>query len=285
MGALWLPSDDELVVAQREPNLLVPGRKPVGQIASDKDVLFSRLRGVTHVEGYLEPTGSVGSILQQVGPNGLADSVTASGGALAFNHSRIKVTSGPFTIVAHLHVAAYSSTNNRIYNASDAITSPYAGVSLMYRGQTGEWWYQFGDYATATAKKTSSETGDIVVVGRTMGAVNDIWVNGVKGSGATYNAFSYSSDNYTPTFNGYHSTVPVSQGLQNGLIYSLTIIREGLSDAEILALSKNQYTIYKPANQSPFLISIPATYPTLSAVEAAAYSASSITPRCDIEYP
>ena len=29
MGALWLPSDDELVVAQREPNLLVPGRKPI----------------------------------------------------------------------------------------------------------------------------------------------------------------------------------------------------------------------------------------------------------------
>ena len=32
MGALWLPSDDELVVAHREPNLLVPGRKPVGAV-------------------------------------------------------------------------------------------------------------------------------------------------------------------------------------------------------------------------------------------------------------
>lgn len=43
MAALWLPSDDRHALALREPNLLVPGKKPVGRVLGKKNTVIACL--------------------------------------------------------------------------------------------------------------------------------------------------------------------------------------------------------------------------------------------------
>ena len=117
-------------------------------------------------------------------------------------------------------------------------------------------------------------------------ASNDhkLFVDGVlAGSSTGTVANSFPSASY-----GYVANDPFAPttSFVTGSIPLVALFTKALSADDVTRLSRDYYAeLFQPANQSPFLISIPATYPTLSAVEAAAYSASSITPRCDIAYP
>ena len=288
MGALWLPSDDELVVAQREPNLLVPGRKPFGPVqiahnqrASQISLAFlgdtQRLNAPPHAISYgngAYPTVGFGEKSAFI-----ASSAAATKGKI--------ITAGTYTpkstnitVFARFYAVGIGYVYPNIINCKNAYNGQYgfrvflndnhdilvdadrvsygyfrqnAGIDL--RGRWHEVIAQF-DSANTTAR--------LWLDNKYLGQDTNVAIAGYQyacGIGAP-------AVHDDAAFWGNISAVVVYDGLHAESL----LARPALSD-------------FEPANQSPFLISIPATYPTLSAVEAAAYSASSITPRCDIEYP
>ena len=291
MGALWLPSDDELVVAQREPNLLVPGRRPAGAVRANTLQLQSFIE-ITSQAVVDRVTGQS----QQIAPNATAG-VSGRGWYAVPSSVEDQIVSGfpvdirdATVVVMQMRTADYDLTSS----TSFATNKPYVGLvgestnRLLLGSSTV---YATDETMTLAAANSSgrryitesfSADVDYTIVLALVDGLWSFWRDGIPlttysgNSGSTISALTYSTLDIGLTLYG---TTPKAGG-HTWQFYS------GECSAELARLlSADPFALIESANQSPFLISIPATYPTLSAVEAAAYSASSITPRCDIAYP
>lgn len=278
MGALWLPSDDELVVAQREPNLLVPGRKPVGPVEIDRTTAIGASLVHCILTNAYVSHDLAGGAVATADPNcfvGVDDSGQYVQSVLngSWNDYGITLSGNTNTVqdVSHFVAGRYMSSGGtkraNLVRGTSGITLFGGKVCWMYGGTTRlehSATIASGNYFTVGGHYTSSEK-----------------VLCVDGAVERDNPTGYTiAENIANIINH-----PDGNGRYVGRSYIFMSFNRILDDDEYKMLAANPYLCLRPANQSSYLISIPATYPTLSAVEAAAYSASSITPRCDIEYP
>ena len=123
------------------------------------------------------------------------------------------------------------------------------------------------------------------------GCTNSMYSAGTWGSPA-YNAASDVSTTALPGTNNYSSDVTAGDfenvsGNDYHLSASSGLIGQGanLYSSFTTDIDGDEWPSSGAWDIGFDHYAVPASYPTLSAVEAAAYSASSITPRCDIEYP
>ena len=303
MGALWLPSDDELVVAQREPNLLVPGKKPVNDVVLDwnNQLAHGLESGLFMLGGdLLSATENSGTPMRTniVNPKNLNNAVasTIENYGIAFHLAGLGQYIGwdsgtpndDFSQTQTFTTCMLIDVLDLANNDANAFFWNVGLRSEIYINSSGNFEYRYYDGSFRSLSSAIQARGqDQVFLSavKQQGVGTKFFVNGELAA-----SDSLTADISYYTASGRATRIGQTYSPGSPLAYfDLYLIahypNRALSDREIVALSENPYQILKSANQSPFLISIPATYPTLSAVEAAAYSASSITPRCDIAYP
>ena len=286
MGALWLQSDDELVVARREPNLLVPGRKPVGNTVA-RDESFGRVAFFYAMRHGRFRFDDASRHTRLVDFTYTPEQSTDDAGQVFLNPAVFytdRWTNRPsqFTVFTRVMYG----TSNYGFAFCQSFSSSYDFA--LYRSNHSS------QVTTYFGSNNSGQTSQLIY--------NNTWTNlalVVDGS----NVYAYCTDNagassYALATSSYSAANSASAKLginargasdfadPGHSTQYVGAVERALSQSELDRLFSDPYgQLLRPANQSPFLISIPATYPTLSAVEAAAYSASSITPRCDIAYP
>ena len=285
MGALWLPSDDELVVAQREPNLLVPGRKPTHANVAGSDA------APLLVYGFFQTA----ELLYSSGKRTFSSNNDA---IVSLDHESVIFNNDSFTFPNWSSVAGYKSPFNGAQKVCVAIDAKADAVSGGY----------VGDYLASSNLSffvAISSSGHIYASIRADGVVSSV-VNASNHADSKYYKIVvvYDGAALSLYIDGTLRDSTSASGVLNAYTNPLTIGGTGRQQSftqlqgnirsvaiwvnelpNIAALLQNHYFYAKPANDDPFALTLPAAYPTLSAVEAAAYSASSITPRCDIAYP
>ena len=295
MGALWLPSDDELVVAQREPNLLVPGRKPVGDVVPTSDHLISALI----VQPGRESIDLCGN--QWLIAGNPTYSHYAGGGDDAPHYLQLGSTSNylyttaprlrdlpttsqfTFAIIAVNNTSSNSSPAPFGWSGADDVIFYQARPSFGYKH--GVFWRDIGGTVLASAgdsmlyKTTISHITARVVSGT---IYLDKYVNGAYVE--SHSASAAGIGPFTRLEFGRWESQAIFVANSGGPV-GLFLWDVALSASAIRDHAASWWSVARSANDDPFALTLPAAYPTLSAVEAAAYSASSITPRCDIAYP
>ena len=257
MGALWLPSDDELVVAQREPNLLVPGRQPLAGVRLRQEWIAKGLaRVISPIPGYSLSVGVSGVVTTDADGRGYA---AVAGGYWRTDEQNIVSGSDEFTIVAAFKSAAGIEDGGRsLYverpDATQIVKLGIADTSfkthLVVRNGSGAIMF--------AASAANHNDGVMHVAAGVRYASNDhkLFVDGVlAGSSTGTVANSFPSASY-----GYVANDPFepTTSFVTGSIPLVALFTKALSADDVTRLSRDYYAeLFQPANQSPFLISIP----------------------------
>ena len=308
MGALWLPSDDELVVAQREPNLLVPRGKTTGKIKLSQLGLHIRqaygLR-IYYLQSKQTPELSSGTFPTTYNPEQAMDTRGGVWGPRlwASNSAGYKIE---YPSIDSSRAGKSASESNGVFFACHingqelydsyalfelgsggtcgfnfALSGPYNGSGNTV-AKLSLTFYGVAAYQTAGSYFTGREGPCVLAANAREYDEIDFYKNGNL-------VESVACGNYIPLDTSVGAEI-ARVGQMTSNVYrgnhSLVIATHWPVPDEIAALlSFDPYLVVEPANDDPFALTLPTAYSTLSAVEAAAYSASSITPRCDIAYP
>ena len=274
MGALWLPSDDELVVAQREPNLLVPGKQAVNDVVLDwNNPLAHGLESGLFMLGgdLLSNTENSGTPMRTsiVNPQNINNAVANTIG----KHGRAFHVAG-----LDQYIGWASGTSNDDFSQTQTFTTCmlidvldlanndadayFWNVGLrsdIYINSSGNFEYRYYDGSFRSLSSAIQARGQdqvFLAAVRQQGVGTKFWVNGelVASNSLTAN-ISYVTTSGRSTRIG--QTYSVSALLAYFDLYLIAHYpNRALSDREIVALSKNPYQILKPANSTPYLFPV-----------------------------
>ena len=257
MGALWLPSDDELVVAQREPNLLVPGRKPVGNTVA-RDESFGRVAFFYAMRHGRFRFDDASRHTRLVDFTYTPEQSTDDAGQVFLNPAAFytdRWTNRPsqFTVFTRVMYG----TSNYGFAFCQSFSSSYDFA--LYRNGSSQVTTYFGS-------NNSGGTSQLIY--------NNTWTNlalVVDGS----NVYAYCTDNagassYALATSSYSAANSASAKLginargasdfadPGHSTQYVGAVERALSQSELDRLFSDPYgQLLRPANQSPFLISIP----------------------------
>ena len=268
MAAIVLPNRSRFAIARREPNLLAPGRKPVGAVElNEQHHLYHHVRwsfifqnvgdGFDHATKQVYP--QVGS-LRGVNQHGGYIHSPSYGGA---NYQQAPATDcsgwAGVSVVA-LCVADFSLGDYYPALAASVDTGNYYGNFLLSADGSGVQKFRF----RAGNSATLCETGVITNLDHTF--VAGTWdkstlraYSAVNGGGLTVGTTAAQTTGFIgaaqENYVGYYSRSGGRSYRQP--IYAVLVFDRALSIDELDYLRRDLYALYRPANQSPFLISIP----------------------------
>ena len=289
MAAIVLPNRSRFAIARREPNLLAPGRKPVGAVElNEQHHLYHHVRwsfifqnvgdGFDHATKQVYP--QVG-LLRGVNQHGGYIHSPSYGGA---NYQQAPATDcsgwAGVSVVA-LCVADFSLGDYYPALAASVDTGNYYGNFLLSANRLGVQKFRF----RAGNSATLCETGVITNLDHTF--VAGTWdkstlraYSAVNGGGLTVGTTAAQTTGFIgaaqENYVGYYSRSGGRSYRQP--IYAVLVFDRALSIDELDYLRRDLYALYRPANQSPFLISIPGGGGASVTVPAKAFSLTTSAP-------
>ena len=287
MSSIILPARSRHAIARREPNLLVPGKKPVGSVTVDWSNPLTR--GLTHYWALL-PAARLTDIVADSPVTLVGGAVQKPDGSLFFDGIDDKAThpipptSAAYTkivrFVAHAAQSALSY-GGPIHNAGRGECN-WNHVGATYRGK---WYARGADLVGRAVSIGSTDVGVELCAAMSFDSTAMIsYINGQHVE-TTATGVAAVQTNEQLAFGGHSSGSYPSIYFWAGEVLDVLFFDRVLSPSEIFALRRGGNRLLIAANQSPFLFPVGSAYPIISNVEASAYSAASITPRCDINYP
>lgn len=282
MAALAIPAKSKLAIARREPNLLVPGRKPTRPVLvrDDQPITFASL--ITDLRDSV--TG--GELTYVNDPVVSAGFVVTNGSSSHVKFASVDTVPGALPLWGACQLNRASAASTMHISSSIGTLEYYAGVML---GITSDGFV----YVQIGSNTSSGSTGRRTFVGATSVAVGsnanvaykitglttaELYVNGVKqtlslsGTGPTYNPGAQP---------GAIGLLEVgSADYYQVAAVAMLVFGSGDKAPEFLReCSADPYgSIFEPANQSPFLISIPGGGGASVTVPAKAFSLTTSAP-------
>jgi hypothetical protein len=269
MGKIYLPADHDIALALREPNLLVPGTKPFGQVRPKQLHPFTNGLGCLFCnfsDGDLSPnrhalTLNSGTTIQ--GAN-LSASASASGayvgqtGELSLFPKNTGVNGGfEFTLI-YSGVQPVDLANGE-YSDIIGYTKAANNFGVELRFYAGIGWKVYVDTFSPliTSATDTIQTGRpfTIVVNSDSSGNFAVYVDGnLIGSATNTNELYPRTSDYF----GILERGGDSGGNATGICFLAGFSQTDVGTDEAQRLSLDPYRLIEPANQSPFLISVPA---------------------------
>ena len=257
MAALVIPAKSRLAIARREPNLLVPGRQPLAGVRLRQEWIAKGLaRVISPIPGYSLSVGVSGVVTTDADGRGYA---AVAGGYWRTDEQNIVSGSDEFTIVAAFKSAAGIENGGRSLYVERPNATQIVKLGIVDTNFQTHLVVRNGSGAIMFAASAANHNDGVMhVAAGVRYASNDhkLFVDGVlAGSSTDTIVNSFPSASY-----GYVANDPVAPttSFVTGSIPLVALFTKALSADDVTRLSRDYYAeLFQPANQSPFLISIP----------------------------
>ena len=259
MSKLWLPHDSDFAAALREPNLLVPGRKPVGKVERNLSNRFGRDLVSAHLFA-----GSDRDLLHDwtLSTRGASESVegdhysTITGGYSQYTAAQaLVVDPRDCTLFMAFDVSVWQSWGALVALGTGAHRLEVAvnGAGRLFIQNNNSW---TGTYALSLPLNQYA-----VYVGSFVGS--DYHGTLLTDSGLSQDTVlgvvnSPTAQNYTGLVIGSSSSDLVSRSVA-GRLYAHGVIDRGLTPTDQAELVRDIYQVVRPANDAPFLVVVGGT--------------------------